>query len=263
MSKLQGPAAPPLWKGRLPGISYKLGPDLENPGDQLQLSITSRMVPTMINNIFGSIDGFSEPDRYIIFGAQRDSWGKGAAKSGVGTAILLELAQTFSQMVANGFRPRRSLLFASWDAGEFGSVGATEWLEGYLTMMHLKAAAYFSLDKAVLGNGRLHTESSPLLHNLMKATIKQISDSVQDNWQYYKQIVSRPVELTEILQPLTMDSSAYPFTAFAGVPAMELSFRQVCQSGDHLPQHNNNNTLHFHRNFTQHQCISTSLQGVV
>ncbi|XP_059499852.1 transferrin receptor protein 2-like, partial [Stegostoma tigrinum] len=151
MSKLRGQKAPQQWRGKLPHVTYNLGPDLENPGDQLQLSVSSRMVPTMISNVFGSIDGFSEPDRYIIFGAQRDAWSKGAAKSGVGTAILLELAHTFSQMVANGFKPRRSLLFASWDAGEFGSVGATEWLEGYLTMMHLKAAAYFSLDKTVLG----------------------------------------------------------------------------------------------------------------
>lgn len=107
-------------------------------------------------------------DQYIILGAQRDSLGPGAVKSGVGTAILLELARTFSAMVKKGkthldacvltvvvgaemmlallwcvgssdlselmdsftgFSPRRSLLFVSWDAGDFGNVGATEWLE--------------------------------------------------------------------------------------------------------------------------------------
>lgn len=41
-------------------------------------------------------------DQYIILGAQRDSLGPGAVKSGVGTAVLLELARTFSAMVKNG-----------------------------------------------------------------------------------------------------------------------------------------------------------------
>lgn len=41
-------------------------------------------------------------DQYIILGAQRDSLGPGAVKSGIGTAILLELARTFSAMVKNG-----------------------------------------------------------------------------------------------------------------------------------------------------------------
>ena len=50
-----------------------------------------------------------------------------------------------------GFRPRRSLLFISWDGGDFGSVGATEWLEGYLSVLHLKAVVYVSLDNSVLG----------------------------------------------------------------------------------------------------------------
>ncbi|XP_053552249.1 transferrin receptor protein 1-like [Bombina bombina] len=81
-------------------------------------------------NIFGVIKGFDEPDRYVVVGAQRDAWGPGAVKSAVGTSILLELARALSRMVASdGFRPRRSIVFASWSAGEFGAVGATEWQE--------------------------------------------------------------------------------------------------------------------------------------
>ncbi|XP_048475934.1 transferrin receptor protein 2-like [Rhincodon typus] len=61
MSKLRGQEAPIPWRGKLPHVTYNLGPDLENPGDQIQFSVCSRMVPTMISNVFGSIDGFSEP----------------------------------------------------------------------------------------------------------------------------------------------------------------------------------------------------------
>lgn len=44
----------------------------------------------------------SSIDRYVVIGAQRDSWGPGAAKAGVGTAILLELARVISDMVKKG-----------------------------------------------------------------------------------------------------------------------------------------------------------------
>uniref|UniRef100_A0A3Q2PZ62 Transferrin receptor 2 n=1 Tax=Fundulus heteroclitus TaxID=8078 RepID=A0A3Q2PZ62_FUNHE len=120
-------------------------------GRRVRISVHNTMTPVLLNNIFSSLEGRGEPDQYVILGAQRDSLGPGAVKSGVGTAILLELARTFSAMVKNGFSPRRSLLFVSWDAGDFGNVGATEWLEGYLSMLHLKAVAYFSLDQAIMG----------------------------------------------------------------------------------------------------------------
>ncbi|XP_062904897.1 transferrin receptor protein 2 [Mobula hypostoma] len=232
LSKMRGMPIPSEWNGGFPSPStYMLGPQLSEDGAQLQMGAYSRMIPTMINNIFGSIEGILEPDRYIILGAQRDAWGPGAAKSGVGTAILLELAKAMSEMVMNGFRPRRSLLFASWDAGEYGSIGATEWLEGYLTMMHLKAVAYFSLDRAVLGDDTLVAQSSPLLHQLIEKVMKQVGSPNQGAQNLYNQIMNQfPKFREKIIQPLTMESSAYPFTAFAGVPAMELNFRESDQA---------------------------------
>ncbi|CAH6792264.1 Tfrc [Phodopus roborovskii] len=118
----------------------------------VELSVNNVLKETRILNIFGVIKGFEEPDRYIVVGAQRDAWGSGAAKSSVGTGLLLKLAQAFSNMVSrDGFKPSRSIIFASWSAGDFGAVGATEWLEGYLSSLHLKAFTYINLDKVVLG----------------------------------------------------------------------------------------------------------------
>ncbi|RXM94583.1 Transferrin receptor protein 2 [Acipenser ruthenus] len=165
--------------------------------------------------------------RYIILGAQRDSWGPGAAKSGVGTAILLELARTFRAMVQNGFQPRRSLLFVSWDAGDFGSVGATEWLEGYLTMLHLKAVAYFSLDRAVLGDDRFVAYTSPLLANLIEGVIKQVDSPKHPGQTIHSQLLRQGRHWkSEIVRALFLNSGAYSFTAFGGVPAMEISFTE-------------------------------------
>uniref|UniRef100_A0A3Q4GLI8 Transferrin receptor 2 n=1 Tax=Neolamprologus brichardi TaxID=32507 RepID=A0A3Q4GLI8_NEOBR len=172
LSQLTGPSCPRPWQGRLPYVRCVVGPQFSN-GRRVQMSVQNVMKPILLNNIFSSLEGRVEPDQYIILGAQRDSLGPGAVKSGVGTAILLELARTFSAMVKKGFSPRRSLLFVSWDAGDFGNVGATEWLEGYLSMLHLKAVAYFSLDQAVMGNRVLSAYTSPLLVDLLDAAIRQ------------------------------------------------------------------------------------------
>ncbi|XP_050639638.1 transferrin receptor protein 2 isoform X2 [Macaca thibetana thibetana] len=220
LRKLKGPVAPQEWQGSLLGSPYHLG-----PGPGLRLAVNNHRTSTPINNIFGCIEGRSEPDHYVVIGAQRDAWGPGAAKSAVGTAILLELVRTFSSMVSNGFRPRRSLLFISWDGGDFGSVGSTEWLEGYLSVLHLKAVVYVSLDNAVLGDDKFHAKTSPLLTSLIESVLKQVDSPNHSGQTLYEQVVfTNPSWDAEVIRPLPMDSSAYSFTAFVGVPAVEFSF---------------------------------------
>ncbi|XP_055148597.1 transferrin receptor protein 2 isoform X1 [Symphalangus syndactylus] len=226
LRKLKGPVAPQEWQGSLLGSPYHLG-----PGPGLQLVVNNHRTSTPINNIFGCIEGRSEPDHYVVIGAQRDAWGPGAAKSAVGTAILLELVRTFSSMVSNGFRPRRSLLFISWDGGDFGSVGSTEWLEGYLSVLHLKAVVYVSLDNAVLGDDKFHAKTSPLLTSLIESVLKQVDSPNHSGQTLYEQVVfTNPSWDAEVIRPLPMDSSAYSFTAFVGVPAVEFSFTEDDQA---------------------------------
>ncbi|XP_063806504.1 transferrin receptor protein 2 isoform X2 [Pseudophryne corroboree] len=221
LSKLSGPDCSSEWRG--PSFpSYGLGPNLKTPDMKVQLEVTNVPRSVDLHNVFGSITGRFEPEHYIIVGAQRDSWGPGAAKSGVGTAILLELARTMSMMVYNGFQPRRSILFVSWDGGDFGSIGATEWLEGYLSMLHLKAAAYMSLDTPVLGDEKFAAKSSPLFKNLIENIIKQVDNPRRSQETIYAYMKSK--FQTEITAPLAADSDAFAFNAFAGVPALEFSF---------------------------------------
>ncbi|XP_044903638.1 transferrin receptor protein 2 isoform X1 [Felis catus] len=234
LRKLQGPVAPQEWQGHLPVSPYRLG-----PGPGLHLGVNNHRVSTPISNIFGCIEGRSEPDHYVVIGAQRDAWGPGAAKSAVGTAILLELVRTFSSMLSPcsqptllpGFRPRRSLLFISWDGGDFGSVGSTEWLEGYLSVLHLKAVVYVSLDNAVLGDDKFQAKTSPLLISLIENILKQVDSPNHSGQTLYEQVMFNNHSWdAEVIQPLPMDSSAYSFTAFAGVPAVEFSFMEDGQA---------------------------------
>ncbi|XP_022621433.1 transferrin receptor protein 2 [Seriola dumerili] len=224
LSQLSGASCPPSWRGRLPYVRCVVGPEFSS-GRRVKMSVHNVMTPVLLNNIFSSLEGRVEPDQYIILGAQRDSLGPGAVKSGVGTAILMELARTFSTMVKNGFSPRRSLLFVSWDAGEFGNVGATEWLEGYLSMLHLKAVAYFSLDQAIMGDDVLSAYTSPLLVDLLDAAIRQVEHPKHAGQTIYSQAEIEGGSW-RIMKPLYLNSGAYSFTAFAGVPAMELRFTE-------------------------------------
>uniref|UniRef100_A0A3Q2QZJ0 Transferrin receptor 2 n=1 Tax=Fundulus heteroclitus TaxID=8078 RepID=A0A3Q2QZJ0_FUNHE len=203
--QLSGPPCPPSWRGRLPYVRCVLGPEFSS-GRRVRISVHNTMTPVLLNNIFSSLEGRGEPDQYVILGAQRDSLGPGAVKSGVGTAILLELARTFSAMVKNGFSPRRSLLFVSWDAGDFGNVGATEWLEGYLSMLHLKAVAYFSLDQAIMGKA-------------ISQPIRELGSSNVTGCVFHQVMITcQPTPVLCCMKPLYLNSGAYSFTAFAGKP---------------------------------------------
>uniref|UniRef100_A0A8C2X7Z9 Transferrin receptor protein 1 n=1 Tax=Cyclopterus lumpus TaxID=8103 RepID=A0A8C2X7Z9_CYCLU len=143
LRQLGGQIEPESWGGH-----YKLG----EQSDVITVEVNNVLIEKKINNVFGVIKGFVDADRYVVIGAQRDAWGAGFAASTVGTSALVELARSISDMVKNdGFKPRRSIVFASWSAGEYGSVGATEWLEGYLSSLSMKAFSYINLDKVVTG----------------------------------------------------------------------------------------------------------------
>ncbi|NWU35024.1 TFR1 protein, partial [Hylia prasina] len=188
----------------------------------VKLTVNNVMVDRKILNIFGVIKGFEEPDRYVVLGAQRDSWGPGAAKAGVGTAILLELAHVISDMVKNDdYRPRRSIIFASWSAGEFGAVGATEWLEGYSTTLHAKAFTYINLDTAVLGSKNIKISASPLLYSLLEATMKRVKDPTTDSDYLYSKAGS---DWIKKVVPLDLDNAAFPFLAYSGIPVVSFGF---------------------------------------
>ncbi|KAM5293325.1 transferrin receptor protein 1 [Ctenodactylus gundi] len=194
-------------------------------GKAVKLTVNNKLTERRVLNIFGVIKGFEEPDRYVIVGAQRDAWGPGAAKSSVGTALLLELARIFSDMVLKGgFKPSRSIIFASWSAGDFGAVGATEWLEGYISSLHLKAFTYINLDKAVLGSTNFKVSASPMLYKLIEKTMQDVKHP-STNLPLYRD--SNWVKSTE---KLSLDNAALPFLAYSGIPAVSFCF---CEDADY------------------------------
>ena len=83
-----------------------------------------------IYNVVGILRGSIEPDRYVVIGNHRDAWSYGAIDPTAGTSAMLEISRTLAYMKqSRNWRPRRSLLFLSWDAEEFALIGSVEWVE--------------------------------------------------------------------------------------------------------------------------------------
>ncbi|NXN68463.1 TFR1 protein, partial [Himantopus himantopus] len=218
-SKMHGEECILEWKGGVVGCKVMLNSTSKMT---VKLSVNNVMVDRKILNIFGAIKGFEEPDRYVVIGAQRDSWGPGAAKAGVGTAMLLELARVISDMVKKeGYKPRRSIIFASWSAGEYGAVGATEWLEGYSATLHAKVFTYINLDAAVLGFNHVKISASPLLYTLLEKTMKGVKDPTKNSETLYDRVGS---DWVKTVVPLGLDNAAFPFLAYSGIPVVSFGF---------------------------------------
>ena len=62
-------------------------------------------------------------------GNHRDAWVFGAIDPSSGTAVQLELARALGEMLKQGWRPRRTIVFCSWGAEEYGLIGSSEWVE--------------------------------------------------------------------------------------------------------------------------------------
>ncbi|ROL42696.1 Transferrin receptor protein 1 [Anabarilius grahami] len=213
LAKMGGNNASDHFKGGF--TSYKLGSET----DKVAVSVNNNLVDTKIHNVFGVIKGNVDPDRYVVIGAQRDSFSLGYAKSAVGTSLLLELARVFTELKKDGFKPKRSIVFASWTAGDFGNVGVTEWLEGYWSSLDRKAFTYISLDGVVTGVGSFRASASPLLHTLLQNTLKKVKYPVSGS-----SLLQSHGNLSSLLTTMQMDDAAYPFLAFSGIPSVSFSF---------------------------------------
>ncbi|XP_006160400.1 N-acetylated-alpha-linked acidic dipeptidase 2 [Tupaia chinensis] len=174
---LGGSAAPDeSWKGAL-NVHYNIGPGFTGSGSsrKVRMNVHNINKVTRIYNVIGTIRGYVEPDRYVILGGHRDSWVFGAIDPTSGTAVLQEIAQSFGKLMSRGWRPRRTIIFASWDAEEFGLLGSTEWAEDNVKILQERSIAYINSDSSLEGNYTLRVDCTPLLYQLVYKLTKEIS----------------------------------------------------------------------------------------
>ncbi|XP_049267291.1 N-acetylated-alpha-linked acidic dipeptidase 2-like, partial [Rhipicephalus sanguineus] len=115
------------WKGGL-NDTYKTGP-LFPEGRKIQMSVSSTRVTRVVKSVLGIVRGSGEPDRFVITGAHHDSWGYGAIEPSSATAALLELGRALGALIKRGWAPRRTIVLASWAAGQMAFAGSSEWVE--------------------------------------------------------------------------------------------------------------------------------------
>ncbi|KAM0387085.1 hypothetical protein ACHAQC_011009 [Fusarium culmorum] len=158
------------YKGAFSNVTYHSGPA---PGATLNLVniMDARLEPAW--DVIASING-TNPDEYVIIGNHRDGWtGGGAADAVSGGSLLIEMAKAFGKLVGKGWKPRRTIILASWDAEEFGLMGSTEWVEDHLPELIEKTVAYINLDTAVSGP-RAEIVGSGEIQTIAIETMKKI-----------------------------------------------------------------------------------------
>ena len=180
MANLGGPETPRGWQGALP-FTYHVGPGPV----KVHLSVKQNYLFVTIWDVLGVVRGSQFPDEWVLTGNHRDAWVYGAVDPNSGTAAQLEAVHGIGQLLKSGWRPKRTLLFASWDAEEEGLIGSTEFAEQHAKEI-ARADAYFNMDVAVAGPD-FGASAVPSLKQYMRDIAKSVPSpkggSVYDQWK--------------------------------------------------------------------------------
>jgi N-acetylated-alpha-linked acidic dipeptidase len=198
------------------GVKYNIGP---TPDDVvLNLVNEQEYVITPMWNVIGIING-SISDEVVILGNHRDAWiAGGAGDPNSGSAAMNEVVRSFGAALAAGWKPLRTIVFASWDGEEYGLIGSTEWVEEFLPWLNKTAVAYLNVDVGTTGPN-FKASAAPLLNNALIETTKivlspnqtVVGQTVYDLWNKH----------------ISTMGSGSDFTAFqdyAGIPSVDMGF---------------------------------------
>jgi len=181
LENLGGPVAPREWQGALPFSYHVGGGDLTKVHMRLKMDYAQRTVWDVI----GKITGRELPDEWVVAGNHRDAWVYGAVDPSSGTTAMLEAVHGIGGLLAQGWKPRRTVYFCSWDAEEEGLIGSTEWAEEHAKQL-AHAVAYINTDASVSGP---HFEASavPSLKQFIREVTMEVASpkggSVYDEWK--------------------------------------------------------------------------------
>jgi N-acetylated-alpha-linked acidic dipeptidase len=169
LAALKGPLAPVAWRGALP-ITYHVGPGPAKVHMKLKFNWDTKRLYDVIVRIPGS----EFPDEWVIRGNHHDGWVNGAEDPLSGAVAELEEMRAFSELLKQGWKPKRTIIYAFWDGEEPGLLGSTEWAETHADDLQKHAVVYINSD----GNGRgfLNSQGSHTLEHFMNGVMKDIQD---------------------------------------------------------------------------------------
>ncbi len=230
LAMLEGPVAPDGWPGALP-FTYHIGPGKSTV--HLKMEFDWKMVSCY--NVVAMIKGAQYPDEWVIRGNHHDAWVNGANDPLSGQAALIEEAKSIGELVKNGWKPKRTMVYCAWDGEEPGLIGSTEWAEDHAKELQQKAVLYINSD----GNGRgfLGAGGSHALETFMTEVARDVNDpqtnvSVLQRLKANEIINASSVSAKKTamakndmnLAALGSGSDFSSFLQHLGVPALDLGF---------------------------------------
>ncbi|KAK0061299.1 N-acetylated-alpha-linked acidic dipeptidase 2 [Biomphalaria pfeifferi] len=248
---LSGMDTLPDWQGSL-NVSYKTGPGFTSfwKDYKVELNISNSFSFRDIHNVIAVLRGKYEKDHYVIVGAHIDAWGYGAVDAGTSFAVIMDLARTFSTQVGKGWKPRRTIIFALWDASKYGHIGAYEWVQEYEKQLSAGGVAYINIDSAIRGNYSFYAESNPLLYDVIYKAAMSINSTEpghtnQSVYEVWKQRTARSsFSTTEPwINYLSGDQDHSPFMYRLGMSSVLAAFTYNMQAYPNLPTYPAHNTL--------------------
>ncbi|MBI1983930.1 MAG: M28 family peptidase, partial [Acidobacteria bacterium] len=141
LAAIKGPVAPEAWRGALP-ITYHVGP---GPA-KVHLKVKANWDIKPIYNVIAKIPGAVYPDEWIVRGNHHDAWVNGADDPVSAMVAMMEEARAFGELVKEGWRPKRTIIYCAWDGEEQGLLGSTEWVEAHADELRRNAVAYINTD---------------------------------------------------------------------------------------------------------------------
>jgi N-acetylated-alpha-linked acidic dipeptidase len=180
LQHLGGPESPREWQGSLP-FTYHIGPGPVRVKMHLKQDYQFRT----LWDVIGRVRGTEFPDEWVVSGNHRDAWVYGAVDPNSGTAAMLESVHGIGELLKSGWKPKRTMVFGSWDGEEEGLIGSTEWAEQHESEL-TGAPAYFNMDVAVSGP-KFGASSVPSLKQFLRDVTKAVPSpkggTVYESWQ--------------------------------------------------------------------------------
>jgi N-acetylated-alpha-linked acidic dipeptidase len=180
LQHLGGPDSPREWQGSLP-FTYHVGPGPVRVKMHLKQDYQFRT----LWDVIGRVRGKESPDEWVVAGNHRDAWVYGAVDPNSGTAAMLETVHGVGELLKSGWKPKRTMIFASWDGEEEGLMGSTEWAEQHESEL-ARAPAYFNMDVGVSGP-KFGASSVPSLKQFLRDVAKSVPSpkggTVYEEWQ--------------------------------------------------------------------------------
>jgi N-acetylated-alpha-linked acidic dipeptidase len=169
LGALQGSVAPTGWRGSLP-ITYRIGP---GPA-KVHLKVASNWDIKPIYNVIVTIPGATYPDEWIIRGNHHDAWVNGASDPVSAASAQLEEMRGLAALLKQGWKPKRTIVYAFWDGEEEGLLGSTEWAEQHADELSQKAAVYINSDSN--SRGYLRMAGSHTLEKFINGVARDVQD---------------------------------------------------------------------------------------